>query len=99
MLLWLGVYAFSPNLFIHYAVWGLPFLLIAGYVREAAALQLVLLVPTIAVYLAPWEDAGIVSIYVPIMIGLWAAGVIAFFVQARKIVRDSNAESASIRGV
>lgn len=90
VLLWLGVYAFSPNLFVHYAIWGLPFLLIAGYVREVAALQLVLLMPTIAVYLAPWENAGIVSVYVPVMLGLWAVAVVAFFAQARKIVRDSR---------
>ena len=85
VLLWLGVYAFSPNLFLHYAVWGLPFFLLAGYVREVLALQLLLLAPTIAVYLAPWEDTAIVSIYVPIMIALWIAAVLAFFAQARRI--------------
>ncbi len=89
VLLWLGVYAFSPNLFIHYAVWGLPFFLLAGYVREVAIAMAALSVPTIAVYLAPWENTAIVSVYVPIMVALWLGTVIAFIAQARKIATSA----------
>jgi hypothetical protein len=50
VLVWLTVLAVNPNFAYQYVVWTLPFLLLAGRLRAAAGLQLVLLVPTLLLY-------------------------------------------------
>jgi hypothetical protein len=72
VLVWLTVYTFLPNFFLHYLVWGLPFFIMAGYLKETAILQLVLIPAILIVYLIPWPSDQIAIIYVPIMIGVWA---------------------------
>ena len=88
VLLWLTIYAFSPNFFMNYLVWGLPFFVMAGYLRETAILQAAL-IPAIAIYyLSPFDDATpATAIYVPTMIGLWGFWVVALVVVARRALR------------
>jgi hypothetical protein len=86
-LLWLAIYAFSPNLFVHYAVWGLPFFLLAGYVWQVAAAEALLLVPTALVYLGPWESRDVAIAYLPFMLAAWAGALIAFVVLAVRTAR------------
>lgn len=97
VLVWLSVYAFSPNLFIHYAVWGLPFLLLAGYLRWAVAAQLALLVPTAIVYASPWPDDDIALLYVPLMIGIWIASLAATVTIARRIARARRSSPSGVQ--
>jgi hypothetical protein len=71
-LLWLAFYVFASAFAFQYAVWGLPFALMAGWVRGVALLQAALLVPTLLIYSKPF-DSGSEYVYVPLMIGIWLA--------------------------
>ena len=48
--------AFSPDFFLTYLVWGLPFFIMAGYLLEVAILQAFLVIPTVAYYLSLWPS-------------------------------------------
>ena len=70
--LWIVFFIFSPSLLLHYAVWGLPFFLMAGYVKQVAALQAFLLVPIFIRYWVigqgPWESDLVAGLYAALMI-------------------------------
>jgi hypothetical protein len=87
-LLWLAVYAFGVNFFFQYLVWGLPFFVMAGYLRSVLAAQLVLIVPTLLFYLGPWHQLGVAVIYDVVMIGMWVVAVTAFLVLSWRFLRD-----------
>ncbi len=87
MLLWLAVYAVGTGFFLQYLVWGVPFMLMAGYVREVALLQAAVVVPTLLFYLAPWEEGAVVLLYVPLMIAVWIGTVVAAALLVRGMVR------------
>ncbi len=84
--LWLVVYAFTPNEFLQYSIWGIPFLLMAGYVRSVLAIEAVLLVPFVITYSTIWESRSIALLYSPLMIALWAAALVGVVVLGRRIV-------------
>jgi hypothetical protein len=88
VLIWLTVYVFSPNFFFQYAVWGLPFFLMAGYLAQAAAAQLLLVVPAAVLYASlvdPFESGWITPPYVVwmLMVVLLAAVWLATLVRRR----------------
>ena len=85
-ILWLAFYVCATAFAFQYAVWVLPFALMAGYVRGVAIAQAVLLVPTLLIYWQPIDD-GAELIYVPLMIGVWL-GLIA--VLARLTLRPQR---------
>ena len=89
-LLWLVVYAFSPNFFLNYLVYGLPFFIMAGFLVEIAVLQALLIAPTVAYYvvLSPAQSTATGLLYVPALIALWAAWVLAILVIAWRIVEQ-----------
>lgn len=87
---WLTVYAFGFNFFIHYVIWGLPFLLVLGRLREAAAVVAVLSAALALVY---WDDepewlnwAG----YTLPLIAFWAICVLALIRAARPVPAPSG---------
>lgn len=88
VVLWLAVYALSPNFLLQYLVWGLPFFITAGYLREAALLQVAVIPALVITYMdsslygRPGADA-----YVALMICLWIFWVVALVVVVRRIVR------------
>lgn len=69
--LWLALYAFAPAFFFQYLIWGLPFFLMAGYLRAAAAVQLAVLAPMLLFYVGPWSADWPAYVYVPIMLAVW----------------------------
>ena len=73
VLLWLAVFAFGVNFFFQYALWGLPFLLMAGLLRVVALAQGALLLAMAIFYLRPWEQPLVGGAYSALMLGLWAA--------------------------
>ncbi|HVE69372.1 MAG TPA: glycosyltransferase 87 family protein [Solirubrobacteraceae bacterium] len=89
VLLWLAVYVLGVNFFFQYALWGLPFFLMAGYVRQVALAELVLLGPTIVFYRRPWEADAIGYAYVAVMLALLATAAVAFAVLARRQLRTA----------
>ena len=77
----LGVQAASVRL--------IPLIVLAEYIRTAVALQLVLLLPVIALYFplandtlttpdSPWSPSLVHVGYVPYMMALWAGGAAAW---------------------
>jgi hypothetical protein len=92
VLLWLVVFAFSPNFLLQYLVWALPFFIMAGYLWEAAILQVAVVPVLLLTYLSPsvFDRAGATA-YVVMMICLWAFWVAASFILARRIVRGRPA--------
>jgi hypothetical protein len=88
-LLWLCFFAFSPNLLLNYAIWGLPFFLMAGYVREVLAIQVLLLVPTVIRYGAtlegPWDAGAVVGIYATFMAAVTVSALAGFGLLARRV--------------
>jgi hypothetical protein len=87
VLLWLAVYVFGANFFFQYALWGLPFFLMAGYVREVLVAELALLPPTVVFYSRPLTAEAAGYLYVAAMVALYAAVVVAFVVLARRRLR------------
>jgi hypothetical protein len=95
-LLWLAVYAFGVNFFFQYLVWGLPFFLMAGYVRAVLVAQLVLIVPTLLFYLRPWHHVSLSVLYAIVMIGLWALTTGAFFALGRQLIRRRGSRAVPL---
>ena len=90
-LLYLAVWAFGINFFLQYVIWGLPLLLMAGYVREVAAAQALMLPALVLVYLRPWEAELAAWLYVPASLALWAASLAGFVLLARQVGRPRPA--------
>jgi hypothetical protein len=88
VLVWLTVYSLSPNFFFQYLVWGMPFLLMAGYVRATVALQLVAIGPAVVQFMAPWPNNDIAIPYVAVMLALWLVFVGSLVVMLRETVRS-----------
>jgi hypothetical protein len=84
-LLYLAVWVFGINFFLQYVIWGFPFLLMAGYVREVALAQALMLPATVLVYLRPWEAEAAAWAYVPASLGIWAGAAVGLFLLGRRI--------------
>src|SRR5581483_4120353 len=78
LLLWLGFYSFGTGFFFQYLVWGLPFFLLAGRLREVAALQLAVLAGMLLFYFGPHGRAAAEVAFAVVMLLVWAALVVAF---------------------
>lgn len=92
VIVWLAVYAFGANFFFQYMVWGLPFFLAAGHVKKVGILQTALLGPLLLAEFRPWDDPRILILYLPVMIGVWAAFLIALVINVRKVEQTRTAE-------
>jgi Glycosyltransferase family 87 len=100
VLLWLAVYAFVPNFLMQYLVWGLPFFVMAGYLRQTAILQLLVLPATVIYYDAGFTgglDEGLAALYVATMIGLWVFWVAAFTTLAVRTARRASEEPRGVQ--
>ncbi len=98
-LVWLVLYVFSPNFFLNYLVWGLPFFIMAGYLVEVAILQVALIPATVAFYLSRWPTLSPVdaALYVPLLVGLWLFWVLATVGHVQRIVRRRDAHATGVR--
>jgi hypothetical protein len=91
-LLWLAVYAFGVNFLFQYLVWGLPFFLMAGYLRSVLWVQLLLILPTVLFYLGPWHAESLAVVYGVVMIVLWLAALGAFCALAWRMIGGTRAK-------
>jgi hypothetical protein len=85
-LLWSALVVFNVGFAFQYVVWVLPFLLMAGYVWQVAAVQGALFVPAAMLY---WDPFGFspTGLYVAIMIAVWCAAAAALVVHAVRLAR------------
>jgi len=82
-LLYMVVWAFGVNFFLQYLVWGIPFLLMAGYVREVAAAQLLILPAVVLAYGRPWSLGLAPGLFVVVSLGLWASAAAGLVILGR----------------
>lgn len=88
---WLAVYVINPDVMSYYLVWGMPFFLMAGYIRQAAVLQTVMIIPTIIAYGGPWSSDLVPQAYAAVMIALWVWAAVALAVLVARIIRAGPA--------
>lgn len=86
-LVWLALYVTTPSFFFQYAVWGLPFVIMAGYLRQAAILQALLAPATVIFYLLPWSNDLVAPIYVATMGLVWLGWLAALGIHVLRVVR------------
>lgn len=86
-LLWLAVWSFGVTFFLQYLVWGLPFLIMAGYLRQALLLQVALLPATIITYSAHLPAWEVWVFYTTPMNAAWVAFTVATLALTRGVVR------------
>jgi hypothetical protein len=98
-LLWLVIYAFSPNFFLNYLPWGLPFFIMAGFLVEVGLLQALLVAPTVGYYVAlsPSPSTATGVLYVPALIALWAFWVLATLALVWRIVKRREKNVAAVQ--
>jgi hypothetical protein len=83
VLLWLTFYVLGTGFAFQYAIWGLPFLILAGRLRWAVVLQAGLLVPMLLYYLGPFKVDALLPVYYVLMATVWAGLAAALVVTAR----------------
>ena len=98
VLLWTATYVFTPGFFFQYLIWGMPFMLMAGYTRAVIALQLVTIGPAVVAYLGPWPNGDIAIPYAAIMISVWLGFVYAFVLLVRSMISGSTSRSDELQG-
>ncbi|HEX8053083.1 MAG TPA: glycosyltransferase 87 family protein [Thermoleophilaceae bacterium] len=83
LILWLTFYVLGTGFAFQYVIWGLPFLILAGRLRWAFALQAALLVPTLIYYTGPFPALDVlVPVYFVLMAAVWLGLAAALAVTA-----------------
>lgn len=85
-LIYLSVWAFGINFFLQYLVWGIPFLLMAGYVREVAAAQLLIAPAVYLTYARPFAPGLAVDLFIVVSLGMWVTSVVGVVLLGRNAV-------------
>ncbi|MGI9021596.1 MAG: glycosyltransferase 87 family protein [Solirubrobacterales bacterium] len=86
--LWLTVFVFGVNFGPRYLVWALPFMLMAGRLREAALLQAVTFPAAVLLATRLWSAEWVAIPYVVIMLGLLAFFLCWLVVLIRQVPRS-----------
>jgi uncharacterized membrane protein len=73
VLLWLAVWVFGVTFFLQYLLWGLPFLIMAGYLRQVLLLQALLLPADVVSYLTGVPSWVTWAFYTVPLIVAWVA--------------------------
>jgi uncharacterized membrane protein len=89
-MIWLAVYAFGVTFFMQYIVWGLPFFLMAGYIRQVFLLEAALLAPVLIVYLGASHAWVADALYVAPMLALWVISIVALALAGRRVLAENR---------
>jgi hypothetical protein len=92
LVVWTALFAFGLNFGPRYLVWALPFAVMAGRLREAAAVQLVAFPAAVIVAGRLWDERWLATVYVVLMVALLAAFVAWLVV----LVRNARAPGAAV---
>jgi hypothetical protein len=90
---WLTVYVAGYAVSGRYFVYGLPFFIMAGYLREVAVLQVALILAPLLYYIGPYDSPIYTATYVAIMLTAWLALLVAL---VRLVHRIAKRPAASI---
>jgi uncharacterized membrane protein len=94
VLMWLSVYVFGVDFFMQYMVWGLPFFLMAGYLRQVLVLQLLLLGPVWVIYHGVTHAWLASLLYIAPMLIVWLVLALAFVLLSRRVAAQKLAYSS-----
>lgn len=86
VVIWLAYFSLGINFGITYLILGVPFFLMAGRVREVAALQMALVVPLALLYIQRGRSLPLEWIYTPVMLVVWVGILACLVVSLRRIV-------------
>jgi uncharacterized membrane protein len=89
--LYLTVYAFGVTFFMQYMVWGLPFLLMAGYIWQVAALEALLFAPVYVIYHGVTSSTVGEALYIAPMLLAWASLVVGLGLLLRRALLQDKA--------
>jgi hypothetical protein len=87
VLLWCTFFVTGTAFAFQYAIWILPFLLLAGRLRWAALLQGGLLVPALLFYAGPFKMGWAVPLHIGLMTAVWLGFVAALVAMLRTRAR------------
>ena len=86
-LIYLTTFVVNPNFAFQYLIWGLPFFIAAGFLREVALFQLAILPATVLLYARPAAvEADGWTYYVAIQ-AAWLGMVAALVIGVRQVLR------------
>jgi hypothetical protein len=91
VILWLTFYAFGVSFFMQYMVWGLPFMLMAGYLYEVLGLQALLFLPVLITYHGVHHRWVAAVFYVVPMLIVWAGLTVALLLLWARVRRTPAA--------
>jgi hypothetical protein len=91
---WLTFYAFAPNFFFQYLIWGIPFFLLAGYVVPAALFVAFIAIPHLVFVARPWRQSAVATLYEVLVIGAWVGYVVALALLLTRLRRRARFRSA-----
>jgi uncharacterized membrane protein len=89
--LYLTVYAFGVTFFMQYMVWGLPFLLMSGYIWQVFALEALLFAPVYVIYHGVRTSTAGDVLYIAPMLLVWAAVTVGLGLLLRRAIFDYKA--------
>jgi hypothetical protein len=88
LLLIVTMYVFAPNNYLHYVVWCVPFLVMAGMLRAAALISAWMLIPCAIAY---WiADPALAPLYVASMAVLYAGWLVLGLALLRRVSPSSD---------
>jgi hypothetical protein len=85
-LLWPAFVVVNLGFEFHFVVWALPFLLMAGLIREVALLEAALFIPAAELFWHPFGHAPTAP-YVVLMIATWIVAAVAVVLAAVRMAR------------
>jgi hypothetical protein len=85
--LWLTVYVAGYAVSGRYFVYGLPFFIMAGHLREVAVLQVALTLAAPLLYIGPYDSPIYTGAYVAIMLAVWLALLVALVRLTHRIAK------------
>jgi hypothetical protein len=91
-LIYLTIYVVNPNFGFSYLIWGLPFFIAAGYVREVAAFQLLALPATLWFYWRPGALGNGWTYLVMVQL-VWAALIAALAYALVRLLRGQRSRT------
>jgi hypothetical protein len=95
VLLWLTVWVFGVTFFLQYLVWGLPFLIMAGYLRQVLVLELALLPATVISYTTGTAHWLVWLLYTVPLILFWLASAVGLVAVAQRVAGRGRAAVAA----
>jgi len=96
VLIWVAVYLANFNWAYQYFIWGLPFFLLAGRLREAVLLQLLVLLPAAEVYFR-FDVSTLERFVIPLSLGTWLAFALAGWRLVVVAMRPDGGEPVALR--